>query len=268
MNTEKLRDLANTFYQEFKSSSEYQNHQKEHQLRCQRAQRLLNPDDIPNLTEEDLRELFFDTDAFSFWKKKEWEFNNRLQKSGLDGLRQVILELITRAQRGLTPEDLIHVWDMRGLGTLLSTELIAYRFPERYWTYNASVTLAALQILGEDIKASMPHGQKSNPYLYFAVEPFMREACQVLESVGFSSADLLLADIFIWWISKTVPVAPSNGDEGRATPDVDKSLIEQAMTEFDQSKRDLSEWFEWETRGNFEYAILWHSKKLSRKGNS
>jgi len=265
MNIEKLTDLANTFYQEFQSSSKLQDHQKEHQLRWQRAQRLLNPDDIPNLTEDDLRELFFDTDAFSFWKNKDWYFNKRLQEFGLDGFRQVIFELITRAQRGLTPEDLIHVRDMRGLGLLLSTELIAYRFPEKYWTYNTSVTLAALQILGEDIKASMPHGQKSDAYLYFAVEPFMRESCQVLEGVGFSSADLLLADIFIWWITKNVPVAPSNGDEARAIPDVDKSLIEQAMTEFDQSKRYLPEWFEWETRGNFEYAILWQSKNYPVK---
>lgn len=265
MNTELLQDLANKFYQEMQSSSELQAHQKEHQLRSQRAQRLLNPDDIPNLTEDDLRELFFDSDAFSFWRNKEWYFNNRLQKSGLEGLQQVILELITRAQRGLTPEDWIQVWEMGGLGLLLSTELIAYRYPKRYWTYNDTVTLTAFEILGEDIKANMPHGQKSNAYMYFAVEPLMKEVRQVLEDVGFSSVNYLLADIFIWWIKTTVFFSPESGNGDSAIPDVDKAVIEQAMKEFDQAKRDLPEWVDWESNQNYRYAIHWHTQKYPVK---
>ena len=265
MNKELLQDLANKFYQEMQSSSELKAHQKEHQIRNQRAQRLLNPDDIPNLTEDDLRELFFDTDAYSFWSNKEWYFNDRLQKSGLEGLRNAILELFTRAQRGLTPEDLNIVWDMRTLGTLLSTELISYRYPERYWTYNTSVTLAAFEILGEDIKDNMPHGQKSNAYMYFAVEPLLREVCQVLENVGFSAVDYLLTDLYIWWIKNTESVSPptSNGDS--TIPDVDKAVIEQALKEFDQTKRDLPEWIDWDKKGSFGYAIHWQSKSYPVK---
>lgn len=265
MNKELLQDLANKFYREMQSSSELQAHHQEHQLRSQRAQRMLNPDDIPNLSEDDLRELFFDSDAFSFWSNKEWFFNDRLQKSGLEGLRHAILELITRAHRGLTPEDLNQVWEMRSLGTLLSTELIAYRYPERYWTYNTSVTLTAFQILGVDIKATMPHGQKSNAYMYFAVEPLMREVCQVLEDVGFSSVNYLLADIFIWRIKTTVSVSPPTGNGVIAIPDVDKAVIEQAMKEFDQAKRDLPEWIDWDKKGSFRYAIHWQSESYPVK---
>jgi len=164
-----LQELASKFFTEMQASRVLQDHVREHERRSQRAQRFLMPEIISELQEDKLRELFFDSDAFSFWSNKEWEFNSRLQKLGLDALRQVILELITRAERGLTPDDLNKVWDMRGLGTLLSTELIAYRYPDRYWTFNTSVTLEALNILGEDIRAGggrCPYSSIENPQVY------------------------------------------------------------------------------------------------------
>lgn len=203
MDKVKLKEMVEKFVQEIPDSPELQTSWTDHQRRSQQAQKLLTVSQIPNLTEEQLREIFFDTDAFRFWTNKDWEFNSRLQKVGLDGLKQLLLELISRAERGLTTDDLKHIWNMKGLGVLLATELLSYRFPLKYWAYNKNVTLLALQELGEDIKAIMPHGQRSNPYLYLAIEPQITEIRQVLSEVGLVDVDNLVADIFLWWISKS-----------------------------------------------------------------
>jgi hypothetical protein len=200
MNTELLQQLAARFWQELQTSSDLQSHVNDHRVRSQRAQAMLTIENIPKLMEQDFRELFFDSDAFGFWGNKEWYFNHRLQSIGLDGLRSVMFELIDRGERGMTPEDLKSIWLMRGLGTLLSTELLAYRFPTRYWTYNESVTLKALQILGEDIKEKMPRGQKSDHYLYFTIQPLLDQVCRTLNTAGISEVDYLTADIFLWWV--------------------------------------------------------------------
>jgi energy-coupling factor transporter ATP-binding protein EcfA2 len=213
MDNERLNQLAARFYQEMQASDELKSHLADHQRRSQRAQVMLTPERIPTLTEADLRELFFDSDAFGFWSNKEREFNNRLQSVGLDGLRQALVELITRAERGLTPDDLKQVWDMRGLGTLLATELLAYRFPSRYWTYSPNVTLPAFKQLGDDVKASMPRGRKSEPHLYLALEPRIAQVRQALSSAGIANPDNLFADIFLWWVQK--PAKP----EKQASPE-------------------------------------------------
>ena len=262
MDTERLTLWAGHFCQELSTSSELQSHLAEHQRRSQRAQAMLTVERIPTLTEADLREMFFDSDAFGFWSNKEWEFNDRVQSVGLDGLRRALLELVTRAERGLTPADLQQVWDMRGLGTLLATELLAYRFPSRYWTFSANVTLPALQALGDDVKASMPRGQKSNPYLYLALEPRMAQVCQSLVSAGIAEADNLLADIFLWWMNKKAPaLTQPEPPEGTGIPDVNASKIEQAIQDF----KSRPEWSNWESNRTHQYAILWQGQRYPVK---
>ncbi|MBN2005719.1 MAG: EVE domain-containing protein [Anaerolineae bacterium] len=156
-----------------------------------------------------MRELFFDSDAFGFWGNKEWEFNNRLQKTGLEGMRNVLIELATRAEQGLAPKDLRAIWEMRGLGTLLSTEFLAYRYPDRYWTYSANVTLSALQKLGDNVRDQMPRGQKSDAHLYFALESRLAEIRTALRNAGVPNVDNLVADIFLWWVNKKDTPLPS-----------------------------------------------------------
>ncbi len=205
MDMQRLTELAGQFHQTMETSQDYKDHMTEHRRRSQRAQAMLTPARIPALTEDDLRELFFDSDAFSFWSNKEWEFNHRLQNVGLEGLRQALLELITRAERGLSAQDLKHVWDMGGLGMVLSCELIAYRFPARYWPYSERMTLPAFKILGDDIKANNPLGQRSSAYLYLALESRMAEIRQALTRTGFQEVDNLTADLFLWWVKKNAP---------------------------------------------------------------
>jgi len=202
MDEKRLTRLARAFYAEMQTSKKLEEHIEDHRRRSRRAQRLLTLEHASTLTEPELRELFIDSDAFGFWRNKEWEFNNRLQKVGLDGLRQVVLKLVTCAEKGLTPEDLTQVWGTRGLGTLLATELLTYRFPDRYWTYSRRVTLPAFKTLGEDIWAAIPRGQKSDPYVYLALEPHIMRVRWALREAGMSNVDNLVADIFLWWVNQ------------------------------------------------------------------
>lgn len=147
MDIQRLNQLAGQFAREMRTSEDLQSHLADHERRRERARAMLTQERIPTLSENDLRELFFDSDAFGYWRNKEWEFQERLKKVGTPGLRSALMEVITRAERGLKPDDLKHIWGMRGLGRLLTTELLSYRFPDRYWTYNESVTLKALRVL-------------------------------------------------------------------------------------------------------------------------
>jgi hypothetical protein len=200
MNKDLLHRFAKDFVQDFQLSAEIKAHAADHSRRKQRAHELLTTQRIPTLSEDDLRQLFFDTDAFGFWTKKEWEFNKRLHSSGLEGLRESLSDLIASGEKGLKPEDLQRIWDKRGLGILLTTELLTHRFPDSYWTFNANVTLAVLQGLGEDIKNHMPRGQKSTAYLYFAVQVPIDETRQALQEAGLPQVDYSTADIFLWWV--------------------------------------------------------------------
>jgi hypothetical protein len=203
MDEQRLKQLAERFTQELQTSENLQAHLADHRRRQQRAQAMLTEERIPALTADDLRQLFFDSDAFGFWSNKEWEFNNRLQKSGLDGLCSALLELVMQGELGMTAHDLQRIWSMRGLGKLLSTELLSYRFPDRYWTYYANVILPAFLQLGDDVKASQPHGQQSDSFLYMALESRLTQVRQALVAAGSLQVDYLLADIFLWWVNKT-----------------------------------------------------------------
>lgn len=204
MDENKLKQLAKAFVRELQTSKDLQDHMAEHRRRSQRAREMLRLEHIPSLTEDDLFVLFSDSDSFSPWflRDKERGFKARLQKFGIERLRDALRELVARGERGLTSDDLGLIWKMRGLGTLLSTELLAYRFPTRYWTYSPNVTLPAFQKLGEDVKAAMPRGQKSEPYVYLALQPHMDKVSQALRDAGLKDVDYLTADVFLWWVKQ------------------------------------------------------------------
>ncbi|MGB8648556.1 MAG: EVE domain-containing protein [Anaerolineae bacterium] len=275
MDDQRLKEFSERFCQEIQISDALKSHVSEHQRRSERAQRVLIVEGIPTLSESALRELFFDSDAFSFWKDKDWEFNDRLQSVGLDGLRQALLELVARAERGLTTDDLKLVWAMRGLGTLLSTELLAYRFPTRYWTYSKKVTLPAFNKLGEDLWANLPRGQKSDPFVYLALEPRMARVRQALADGGLANPDNLVADIFLWWLKESkdieavvppaVPFAPIVSPPSSGIPHVEPAMIEQALRDFDAQKRAQPEWADWESNRTHQYAILWQGHRYPVK---
>jgi hypothetical protein len=202
MNEKKLTEMAQRFVREYCASEEGKQHAVDHERRTKRATTLLVPEKIMALTEAELRELFFDSDAFGFWKDKEKEFAKRLRKHELDGLRKVIADLIIHGERGLTTADLKRIWDKGGLGKLLSTELLTHRFPTRYWIYSPNVTPQALLALDDDVAGSLPRRQKSDVHIYFALESRVKQIASALKTAGLRQVDNTMVDMFLWWLER------------------------------------------------------------------
>ena len=164
-----------------------QAHAAEHRRRTERAQRLLTPEHIPVLTESEMRELLKDTDAskFSFFQDRDRKFNE---------IRDGLTDLITAAERGLELEDFQRaIKSIHGLGVMTLSELLTYRFPDRYWIYSPKVTLLAFQKLGLDVKATLPRGQKNDAHIYLALQEPMGQVVDAL----FHFSDNLLATYYL-----------------------------------------------------------------------
>ena len=207
MDKGRLLNLARRFKRIYESGKPYMpdsswtltQHQEQHKHRVERAQRLLSLEHIPRLTEAELRELFADTDALGFFKvkaKREKVLDERLSGKGTERIRSALLSLFQVAETELTPAAFLKAQQTPGLGTVLISELLSYRFPSRYYTYSSRVTLRALKKLGEDVKAAQPHGKKGDRYLYFAIRPLMDEICNALRIVEVAEVDYMLADVF------------------------------------------------------------------------
>lgn len=207
MDKGRLLNLARRFKRIYESGEPYipgsswtpTQHQQDHKRRIERAQRFLFLEHIPRLTEAELRELFADTDALGFFKaktKRDKVLDERLSGEGTERIRLALLSLFQMAEPELTPEAFSEAQQTPGLGTVLISELLSYRFPSRYYTCSTRVTLRALKMLGEDVKAAQPHGKRGDHYLYFAIRPLMDEICNALRKVGFTEVDYLLADVF------------------------------------------------------------------------
>jgi energy-coupling factor transporter ATP-binding protein EcfA2 len=223
MNRERLLELAREFKRIYESNEPYipgsswtlTRHQQDHDRRVERAQRLLSLEHIPHLTEAELRELFSDTDALGFFRdqgKRDRELDNLLSGEGTERVRSVLLGLFQKTEAELTPDAFSEAQKPRGIGPLLISELLSHRFPSHYYPYSSNMTLPALKMLGEDVKAAQPHGKKGDHYLYFAIRPLMDEICNALREVGFTEVDYMLADMFVTWLHE---VKPSDGPSPR-----------------------------------------------------
>lgn len=166
---------------------------------------MLTPADVASLNESAIRELFYDTDAFERWGNPAWAFDRRLREVGLDALKVSLGELATRARIGLTRDDLDALWERRGLGLLLSTELLAYAFPQRYWVFDPARTLRALKSLGDDVKGALPRGARSDADVYLALAPRMLRVRDALAESGLSDADYVDVGTFLAWVSEREP---------------------------------------------------------------
>jgi hypothetical protein len=176
------------------------------QRRCARAARVLDPANVAALDEAALRELFYDTDAFERWGNPAWTFDRRLRSIGLDAVKVALGELVSRARIGLTREDLDALWSRRGLGLLLSTELLAYAFPTRYWVFDQSRTLEALRSMGDDVKSALTRGARSDADVYLALAPRMMRVRDALGEAGIEEASYVDASTFLFWVHQREPV--------------------------------------------------------------
>jgi hypothetical protein len=203
MDFKRLNRLAAQFAREGETSAELKAHAAQHQRRRLRAQKMLTLKRIPNLREAALRELFFDSDAFNYWTNKDWEFQRRVASVGLSGLRTALCELVEQGEQGLGAEELGRLWARRGLGKVLCAELLAYRFPARYWTWS-KVVVPALKYFGAALQQNTKRKQtpQQEAAAYFGLQESVEQVRRALADAGVSDADYLTVDLFLWWVQQ------------------------------------------------------------------
>jgi predicted RNA-binding protein with PUA-like domain len=72
-------------------------HADEHRCRSERAQQLLTMEHIPNLSLEELRDMFGDTDALGFWQDRDRRLDEILADHRVEGIRAALSDLVTAA---------------------------------------------------------------------------------------------------------------------------------------------------------------------------
>lgn len=206
---QKLKLYASRFAREWERSPALKEQHEVYERRRRRAKSTLTRTRIPTLNEGELRELFFDSEAFRFWSSQEWEFSKRLEKHGVSGLRELLLELVTRGER-VQANHLQTIWARRGLGPQLAAELLAYRFPARF-APNSKEIVATLQFFGLEPSGtaqstlSAPKratAKRDDVQIYLARCQSLEPIKAALQTAGLPTVDFLTVQAFAWWLGQ------------------------------------------------------------------
>lgn len=129
---------------------------------------------------------------------------NRLfgaENERLPQVRSILLELVQQAVEGLTAEDVNRFRDaLHGVGPSLISEILALRFPDKYWIWNGPVkTFMRAQGAGvKAIKAELPYGKKTDEgEIYMAAGEHIEDLRRELSEAAGQEVDYLFADLFI-----------------------------------------------------------------------
>ncbi len=205
MDETRLRELVAEFMAQRETKQDIQLHFPEHDVRMERASRILTREHIPDLTEDELKELALNSDAATFWKNKDYFLEKTIAGATIAEWRERMAQFLEMAESGIeTPDALGGARQIALGGMLLTTELLAWRFPSTYWVFSEKPLLEAMEALGVDLKGQQPHGQKSDNHLYFAMRPHMDAVRDALADAGIADANYLDADIFFWWLRGNV----------------------------------------------------------------
>lgn len=206
MDTTRLEPLMRRFVEAQPSDPLIQEQLAHHQRRKATAARLLDAQRIPSLTRQELQAFLEDTDAWyglrwskdKFWAEVFGEGDERLP-----ALRETLADLVRRAEAELTAADFDHLLSsLRGIGPAYLSEILALRFPDRYWLWNKQVR-DFFSANGVDIKAELPWGKKADEgEQYMAAGRHLEDLRRALEGALGQRVDFVLADLFIYWANQ------------------------------------------------------------------
>lgn len=205
METTALLPTIQNFFSELNQDPFLKQHNQDHERQSSNANKLLQIDYLDKITKEELQEFLMDTDAWlgvrsgpNFWIRL---FGSEDEK--LPSLRESLIKLISQAEIGLNSGDIAPLLEpMHGIGLAFLSELLTFRFPEKYWMWNTPVRkfFAAQNI---DIKNELPWGKKGDPgEEYLAVGKHLEELRRFMSRQFGENVDFLLTDLFIYWANK------------------------------------------------------------------
>ena len=206
MDTTSLQSMIARFLEVQSSDKLILEHLESRRRRRETASRFLQVDRIPALTREELVSLLDDTDAWyglrwnkeEFWRRVFGENDVRLPT-----LRETLAELVRRADAGLTATDFNDLLDaMPGIGPAYLSEILALRFPDRYWLWNKQIR-DFYESQAIDVKAELPWGKKGDQgEQYLVAGRHLTDLRRALSEATGQPVDYLFADLFVYWANQ------------------------------------------------------------------
>jgi len=141
MDTSPLQSLIRRFVDTQTTDPLIAQQSQEHRRRIQAAQAVLTRERIPTLGRDEIAAFLQDTDA---WYGVRGSSSSGAACSGArraaGDLRDGLLELVRRGEAGLAADDFSALLDiLHGIGPAFLSEILALRFPDRYWLWNGQV---------------------------------------------------------------------------------------------------------------------------------
>lgn len=204
--TPELTRLIRRFWDVWDTDPLIQQLRAGHQRRIEAAAALFQPERIPQLTRDEIAAFLQDTDAWFGlrWNKQEyWERVFGIADANLPQLRAALADLVQHAEIGLTAENynaLLSV--LPGIGPAYLSEILALRFPDRYWTWNKQVRnfLGMQQV---NVKAELPRGKKGDQgEQYLVIGHHLTDLRRALGDAVGRPMDYMLTDSFIYWVNQ------------------------------------------------------------------
>jgi uncharacterized protein (DUF2461 family) len=203
METTNLIALIKEFYSLQTTDSFITEQSQSHVRRKKNVQNYLQIQKIPELSRDQITDLLKDTDAYfgvrgqqQFWKKLFGEHDENLEK-----LKANLSDLLKRAEVGLTAQDVKEILAvLPGIGPAFLSEILALRFPGKYWLLNGPIR-SFLKSQNVDLNKELPQGKKGDQGLeYFLAGEHLKNLRSAMSSVAGKNADFLAVDLFAYWV--------------------------------------------------------------------
>lgn len=204
MDTSQLQPLFRRFFDSQTTDPIIVEQSQEHGRRVEVAKVLLTADCLPTVGREQLMAFLQDTDAWYGVRGKQL-FWRRLFGAGDERLAEVrngLLDLVHRGEAGLSADDFNALLAaIHGIGPAFLSEILALRFPERYWLWNGQVQRFFSGRV--NLKEELPWGKKGDRgEEYMAVGRHLGDLRRALAQEAGQAVDYMLADLFVYWSNR------------------------------------------------------------------
>ena len=211
MNTDSLKPLIEEFMEAQQADKEVIEHQAQHEERIARAAELLTPDGISRVNSEELEAFLEDKDArlgIRFGVKRLMARLVGEEGERLPEVREALADLVARGESGLQAEDFNEcLLRLKGIGSAFLSEILALRFPDKYWLLNKQV-LGFFDECSVDIGAELPRGKKGNHgEKYFGAGRHLDDLRRAITEEMGQEVDFMLTDLFVYWYNQQEPAS-------------------------------------------------------------
>lgn len=171
------------FREDFKERSDFINYYQD-----------FTEDKILSMTEEDIYQYISQLWAMLIWGNKHYVVDKIIEENGLENFRKNLAHLVWGKQ------DISKRWDtfrseIKGMGPAMISEILCKTYPNDFmlWNRRAYVGLNYLEV-----KKLPRYDYQLTGEVYQYLCSICKEISKELENTGFTDANLLAVDYFIW----------------------------------------------------------------------